>query len=315
MIAKYHFLIILIAVAVSSCGKLIDSNQNIPLDNFFSIGSQQYCWEDSTRLDEYYGGTRKVNVQVWYPANKVTSNSQRTPYLLFGEKLYNYLEGWSEEDYKSVEKVKTASFIGIPIKDILVKAPLLTFSPSLGGNLSYYTYYAEYFAKKGYIVMGINHLYESEAIVADNKVYPANHSFQDSLKSLRIPEDITAEQYRESMGARQKILAYDIQFSLNQLLANKSIGSAIDSLRIGIFGHSVGGAGAVYCSILDKRIKAVINLDGTPPSVALNSGIDIPYLFIEDLTNYKSHEGYAIQHKRRSDFCKLNRADSWRVLI
>ena len=77
----------------------------------------------------------------------------------------------------------------------------------------------------------------------------------------------------------------------------------------------VGGAAAVYCSILDSRIKVVINMDGTPPSVGLNNGIDIPYLFIEDLTDYKNHEGYATLYKRRSDFCERNRADSWRVLI
>jgi len=63
--------------------------------------------------------------------------------------------------------------------------------------------------------MGINHLYESQVIVADGKIYIANHSFQDSLQSLKVPEEISAEQYRESMGARQKILAQDIQFSLN----------------------------------------------------------------------------------------------------
>ena len=315
MKAKYHIIIILITVAISSCGQIIGNNQKIANGTAFIIGTKQYSWEDTDRLDEYYGETRKVNVQVWYPSNKVTSNGLRTPYLLFGDKLFDHLESWSEEDYKSVHEVKTESLIGVPIKDNLTEAPLLIFSPSLGGNLSYYSYYAEHFAKKGYLVMGINHLYESEAIVTENKVYIANHTFQDSLKSLKIPEDISAEQYRESMGARQKILAQDIQFSLNQILSNKSFGNTIDTSKIGLFGHSAGGAGAVYCSILDKRIKVVINLDGTPPSVALNNGIDTPYLFIEDLTDYKNHEGYAIQYKRRSDFCELNRAESWRVLI
>jgi len=98
-------------------------------------------------------------------------------------------------------------------------------------------------------------------------------------------------------------------------LADISFGSRIDTNRIGIFGHSIGGAAAVFSSILDKRIKAVINLDGTHPSIALNNGIDIAYLFIEDLTDYKNHEGYGIQYKPRSDFCELNRVDSWRVLI
>lgn len=312
---KYQLIIILITVAISSCGQIIGNKQKIAVDTSFFIGAKQYSWEDTDRLDEYYGETRKVNVQVWYPSNNVTSGGLKTPYLLFGEKLYNQLEGWTEEDYKSVQEVKTASINGTPIKDNPTKAPLLIFSPSLGGNLSYYTYYAEYFSKKGYVVMGINHLYESEVVVSNDKIYIANHSFQDSLKSLKIPEEISAEQYRESIGARQKILAQDIQFSLNRLLADVSFVSRIDTSRIGIFGHSMGGAAAVFCSILDKRIKAVINLDGTPPSIALNNGIDIPYLFIEDLTDYKNHQGYGIQFKRRSDFCELNRADSWRVLI
>lgn len=315
MKTKYQLIIILISVSISSYGQIIVAQQKTAIDTTFFIGAKQYSWEDTGRLDEYYGEARKVNVRVWYPSNKFTSSSLRASYLLFGEKLYKKLEGWTEEDYKSVQEVKTASLIGIPIQDNLTKAPLLIFSPSLGGNLSYYTYYAEYFAKKGYIVMGINHLYESEAVVADEKVYLANHSFQDSLKSLKIPDDISAEQYRESMGLRQKILAQDIQFSLDQLLADEEIKNAIDTSKIGIFGHSVGGAGAVYCSILDKRIKVVINLDGTPPSIALNNGIDIPYLFIEDMTDYKNHEGHATQYKRRSDFCELNRADSWRVLV
>ncbi len=312
---KYLSIILLITLAISSCGQTINSKQKIAFDTLFVVGTKQYSWEDTDRLDEYYGETRKVNVQVWYPAEQANYSSLNTPYLLFEEKLHQQLDGWSEEDYKSVRKVKTASFSQLPIKDDLSKAPLLIFSPSLGGNLSYYTYYAEYFARKGYVVMGINHLYESEVVVTNDKIYLANHSFQDSLQSLKIPEEISAEQYRESMGTRQKILAQDILFSLNQLLADVSFGKRIDTTRIAIFGHSIGGAAAVYCAILDQRIKAVINMDGTPPSIALNQGIDIPFLFIEDLTDYKNHEGYGIQYQRRSDFCKLNRDDSWRVLI
>ncbi|MEZ4824988.1 MAG: hypothetical protein R3C61_01650 [Bacteroidia bacterium] len=266
-------------------------------------------------MDDYYRETRKVNVQVWYPGNKVDSGSIKTPYLLFSDKFYQRLEGWTDGDYGVVQKVETASFVGTPVKGDLNKTPLLIFSPSLGGNLSYYTYYAEYFATHGYIVMGINHLFESEAVVFNDVVYPAKHSFYDSLKTLKIPEEISAEKYREAMSARQKILAQDIQFSLNQLLEDPEIGRLIDTTKLAAFGHSIGGAAAIFSSILDKRIKAVINLDGTPPAIALNNGIDVPYLFIEDLTDYQNHEGYAIQYKRRNDFCKINRADSWRVLI
>lgn len=312
---KYLLLIVLISVLLYRCGLVNGNPEDEASAPVFTIGCKQYSWEDRHRLDDFYGGTRKVNVQVWYPAEKGAAESLRTPYLLFADKLYHKLEGWSEADYRSVQEVGTASLNGVAVKAGLSKAPLLIFSPSLGGNLSFYTYYAEHFVREGYIVMGINHLHESEAIVSGDTVYLANHFFHDSLKSLKIPDEISADGYRESMGVRQKILAQDIQFSLDQLLADRSTGMVIDTTRIGLFGHSIGGAGAVYCSMLDSRIKTVINLDGTPPSVALNHGIDIPFLFIEDLTDYKNHEGYAIQYRRRNDFCKINRADSWRVLV
>lgn len=280
-----------------------------------AIGTQQFYWEDKTRLDAYYGGTRKVNVQVWYPSDAVLEETPKTPYVLFGDQLFNSFHNWSKEDVERVQKIQTGSFLGSNIKPDAGSFPLLVFSPSLGGNLSYYTYYAEYFAKRGYMVMGVNHLYESEAIVYDRNVYLANTQFYDRLKSLKIPEEITADEYREQMGARQMVLAQDMVFAVDQLIANTEIGKLIDAERIGVFGHSIGGSAAIYSSLLDHRIKAVIDLDGTPPTIALTNGINVPFLFIEDLTDYKNHAGYAKMHQRRNDFCTQNKAPSWRILI
>lgn len=301
---------------VAGCG-FANPNEQQPInDSIILVGTQNYIWNDQGRKDPYYGETRKINVRVWYPADETPTGNKPTSYLIFSEKLYKKLNGWSASDFEAEKKIRTGSFTDAPILKSLKKAPLLIFSPSLGGNLSYYTYYAEFFAQKGFVVMGINHLYESEVVI-DNKdnIFSANHHFHDSLKSLKIPEEITADGYREALGARQKILAKDIVFALDQLLADPGFGSKIDIDKIGVFGHSAGGAAAVYSSILDKRIKAVVNLDGTPPSIALKNGISVPFLFIEDLTDYHNHQGYATMHKRRSDFCTLNRAESWRILI
>jgi len=281
-----------------------------------TIGTWQYVWEDTSRIDAYYGGERIINVQVWYPGEESALEYARTHYLLFEDKLFKKLNGWTAQDFATANKIQTNSRIHAPISNELTRAPLLIFSPSLGGNISYYTYYAEYFAAHGYVVMGINHLYESEAIVDLNgSIYPADFKFHDSLKSLKIPEEITADGYREAMGARQKVLAEDMLFALNSLLSERPIGNKIDQNKIGVFGHSMGGAAAIYAALLDNRIKSVIDLDGTPPTLALEYGIDVPFLFIEDLTDYRNHTGYAKMHERRSLFCERNKSDSWRVLI
>lgn len=310
---------LLLCCVVWSCNSSATNLSERPDIEPVIIGTKQFIWEDPNRLDDYYGGSRIINARIWYPSSDFQSEQakgERTSYLLFEDKLLNMLENWTLDDHERAKQIRLNSFNDLPFKSNTDESPLLIFSPSLGGNLSHYTYYAEYFAKKGYIVMGLNHLYESEVVINQSaKIILANLKFQDSLKSLQIPEEISAEDYREALGVRQKIISEDILFALNQIFETQPFVGKIDKNKIAVFGHSLGGAAALYASLLDHRIKAVINLDGTPPSEVLEKGIRVPFLFIEDLTDYKNHPGYAKLHKRRSDLCRKNRADAWRILI
>lgn len=309
------YLLLGILMVMGSCNKGAQNQKNTP-QPIKATGVKQYSWIDASRTDPHYAGQRIINAQVWYPSEKTDRDSIPAPYYFSIEKAHPKLENWSEEDFNQVNLVVTKSVMESPLLNHSKKYPLLVFSPSLGGNLSMYTYYAERLAAEGYIVMGINHLYESEYVLdLQEKVILANLSFHDSLKTLQIPEEITAERYREVKGERQKILGLDLIFGLNQLLEEPFFKDYIDKTQIGMYGHSFGGAAAIYASMLDERVKAVIDLDGTPPSVALEQGIDAHFLFIEDLTDYNNHIGYGKLHKRRNDFCELNRSDSWRVLI
>jgi hypothetical protein len=56
-------------------------------------------------------------------------------------------------------------------------------------------------------------------------------------------------------------------------------------------------------------------MDGTPPTIAMEKGIQVPFMFLEDLTDYKNHEGYGKQYKRRSDFCEKVEKDAYRILF
>ncbi|MEM1321114.1 MAG: dienelactone hydrolase family protein [Bacteroidota bacterium] len=281
-----------------------------------ALGTQQFIWIDGVRVDDYYGGNRLINAQVWYPAQPSESDYQRASYYFKIDSAFAHLENWTASDLKLVNAVNVNARMDAPLKHPPKTYPLIIFSPSLGGNLSQYTFYAERLAEKGYITMGINHLYESEYVLdSDGRTIVANHSFHDSLKALNIPEQISADRYREVKGVRQKVIGEDIILGLDILLKHPLFRDAVDTSKIGVFGHSIGGAGAVYASLLDRRIKAVINLDGTPPTLALHNGIDVPFLFIEDLTDYENHQGYAKLHLRRNTFCERNRKESWRILI
>ncbi|MDF1697891.1 MAG: hypothetical protein P1U56_18730 [Saprospiraceae bacterium] len=300
---------------LASCNAVENSSSSPKRKKLF-LGTKQFIWVDSSRVDPDYGGFRMVNTQVWYPSPNVSEKSERASYYYEIDKAAKELPYWSDADVQLAQSVMTNSFFDRPLLEGVQRFPLILFSPGLGCNLSQYTFYAEYLANQGYLVMGINHLHESEYVLSnENRVYPSNQAFHDSLKTLKIPEEITADAYRMEKGKRHKVLAEDMIFSLNQLIHVPFFKNRINVENVGTFGHSIGGAAAVYASILDNRIQSVIDLDGTPPGIALNKGIDVKFLFLEDLTDYKNHQGYAKMHQRRSDFCALNRKDSWRILI
>ena len=311
----FYLLILIVSCQSSSQHPVEDKARQV-----YSVGTQFFKWTDTTRQDPYYGGNRIINAQIWYPIDSVSTDQPflPAPYYPDIEKVWKKLEGWSQEDVDFVAEIPTHSLVNVPIKNREESFPLLLFSPSLGGHTSLYTYYAEVLAAKGYVVMGVNHLYESEYVINENgDVFPQNHTFHDSLEQLTIPDQLTGDEFRATKSKRTKVLGEDLIYSLNRLAQiNRSIfKDQIDLDRLGVWGHSIGGAAAIYAGILDKRFKAVVDLDGTPPSEGLQHGITQPFLFIEDLTDYKNHDGYHIQYERRSDFCKKGRADATRILI
>lgn len=284
-----------------------------------AVGTKYYQWVDNSRVDDYYGGQRIVNVQVWYPADlsDTTKNYPVASYYYQLDKAYVPI-GWSKSDLQESEQIVTAARLKAPIANQAEGYPLLLLSPSLGGNVSHYYYYAERLAAAGFIVAGVNHGYESQYVISpDDEVIPVDLTFHDSLKTLDIPTEITADEYRAVKGLRQKVLGEDLLFTIDQLtrINDSAFAGLIDTTRIGSWGHSMGGAASVYAAYLDPRIKAVANIDGTPPSVALAEGIKQPFLFIEDLVDYRNHVGYAKLHQRRTDFCNRIESTSYRVLL
>ena len=277
------------------------------------IGTTYFEWTDTARADAQYGGLRAIDVQVWYPASD--SSTTRASYLpRMNEAAQQF--GWSRRDSIIASRVRTDAWVDAPIDSTWESYPLLIFSPGLGGRTSYSTFYAEHFTRQGYVVIGVNHLYESAYVVTDDGLIGANHTFHDSLKTLRIPAEISAENYRMTKGLRIMVLAEDLSFCLDKLtLMNEDrFNGALDFSRIGSWGHSIGGAAAIDASRIDSRIDAVVNFDGTPSGIALELGMQRPFMFIEDMTDL-SMKGYEIQFDRRTSFCGQVEAEAYRVLL
>lgn len=128
----------------------------------------------------------------------------------------------------------------------------------------------------GYIVVTVDHPYDADIVV-----FPDN--------STIFGADIeTEDQILDSLYTRTK----DISFVISQLsrpsitrklLPDLAPGS-IDVSRVGIYGHSLGGATAAEAMLQDKRLVGGVNLDGTFFGDVIQKGLDRPFLIF-------SHEG------------------------
>jgi len=141
-----------------------------------------------------------------------------------------------------------------------------------------YTTLAEDLASHGYVVVGFDAPYRTDVVV-----------FPDGRVVRRTPENNPERCLgREASCADRLIAAWnaDISFVLDQLTrlnARDETGKftgRLDLTRIGLLGHSFGGATALQFCHDDSRCKAGIDLDGAPLGNVVTEGIHQPFMFL-----------------------------------
>ncbi len=163
--------------------------------------------------------------------------------------------------------------------------PLLIFSPgSFGTAESNETMYLE-LASRGYVVMGISHPYHSfSSKMSDGRTIRVRFSF---LKSVMTSEGVkNMEANLASLREWTQVRIDDINIILDRLLDSKIDNvyeSFIDTERIVLSGHSLGGAAALAVGReRSEEIRAMVVLEA--PFARDIIGIDgDQYLFTDEV--------------------------------
>src|SRR2546429_4704433 len=164
-----------------------------------------------------------------------------------------------------------------------------------------YSTLAEDLASHGYVVVGLDAPYRTSSVV-----------FPDGRVMRRIPEN-NPELCLEKTGqerdrcANRLLTAWtsDMAFvldKLEQLNASPASGKfagRLDLTRVGVFGHSFGGATAAQFCSQDSRCKAGIDIDGSLHGIVIAAGIHKPSMFIESDRGDSSPD--AQTHQIRAD--------------
>src|SRR5207244_1834695 len=117
--------------------------------------------------------------------------------------------------------------------------------------------------------------------------------FPDGRVITRTPEN-NGELCEERTGEERAICASrllnawvaDMAFVLDrleQLNASDTSGKftgRLDMTRLGVFGHSFGGAQAAQFCHDDGRCKAVVDIDGRPFGTVIHEGMSKPFMFL-----------------------------------
>jgi pimeloyl-ACP methyl ester carboxylesterase len=223
--------------------------------------------------------------------------------------------GATQTPFDSLTHVRTHAFAGASPAATPARFPVLVFSHGYGGSPSAYTALVEDLASHGYAILSIVHPYEAAAAnVSDARVVSfldeagtPRQSFRDVLSEWNREDEIMAtvtravsdEEQRRLLGdylsgLRQTNLALrrwvdDTKLVLDRLPTSSAarppvaaqLAARLETGRLGVFGHSMGGVTAGQFCLEDRRCVAGLNLDGIPQyGTMIERSLARPFLMV-----------------------------------
>lgn len=218
-------------------------------------------------------GLREVLVQLWYPAEPGGSpTTYRTP---------------AETTLKTqhLARVPTHAKRDAPVARRPTRHPILIFSPSTGGRRNHNTTQFEELASHGFVVAAMDHPYDTDLV-----------AFPDGRVVKTGPQDAVDDDAKGEADLRTRVA--DARFVLDELERldrdrSCSLAGAFDLSKIGVYGHSFGGALAAELCLTDPRVAAGVNLDGSVFGEAVRRGFGKPFLFFAEDVHIPSDEEVA----------------------
>ena len=238
---------------------------------------------DRSRPDPAGADRRFLRVQAWYPAAVATAGVG-APYIT-STALADAMEA---EGYARLEADEIA-----PLRDVATHAAwgrtprpgpwaVLVLSHGLGMSHAHYTALATDLASHGYVVLAPDHPYGGFALGPDAR--------------LRSTDGDAADLGQDSVLAQRAVeWAADASFLLDELSRTGSLlavrlGDVVDLDRVGMLGHSFGGAAALEACRLDARFLACADLDGLPFGPVRTEGVGRPTLVLLSQPVYSDAE-------------------------
>ncbi|HZL66820.1 MAG TPA: hypothetical protein VFC29_05750 [Candidatus Limnocylindrales bacterium] len=278
----------------------------------FAVGRTIYDWTDTKTEDPLApmpATQRELLVWIWYPA-EAQQSAAGTDYL--PAELRTAVEHdrgpFIRFLTRDLTKVYAHSWPNAAVSTQQRSYPVVIMRAGASLEVWNFTTLAEDLASHGYVVVGFDAPYRSRVVV-----------FPDGRVIKRLPQN-DPERCLERAGQEQERCADKVQnawtsdtaFVLDRLTALNAtdpsgrLTGRLDMSRIGIFGHSFGGATAAQFCHDDARCKVGVDVDGALHGSVIQAGIDRPFMFLlSDHSREGDPEATQILAKMRSVYARL----------
>ncbi|WP_042167887.1 alpha/beta hydrolase family protein [Paenibacillus gorillae] len=221
---------------------------------------------------------RQLLINVWYPVdrNQAAGKPKEHYPSELGEAI-SLVFGIPKQLFSYVTAIPTHVVEGAALSETESSYPVVLFSPGVRSTRFQSMTAIEELVSHGYIVVGIDHPYTSAKV-----------SFSDGHVALYQPEPefaTSAELYENNVKG-VGIRAEDARFVLDTLTEwnmkdpDQLFEGKLDLERVGIFGHSYGGATTAEALAQDSRFKAGLSLEGGFWGEVAHTGVQQPFMYI-----------------------------------
>ena len=284
----------------------------------FAVGRTTQVWRDTLPAALAPLGTRRTLLAwLWYPtashAAQPVAEYLPAPWRAAlaqhsGVLLTNLLT-------RDLARVQTHSRQAPAVAPARRAYPVVLLRAGLAKLTTDYTSLAEDLASHGYVVVGFDVPYRTLVTV-----------LPDGQVRTRAPQN-DADRFR---GPAQQQLATalvqawsaDLRFALDQLQhlnaadSGSPLQGCLDLRRVGVVGHSLGGATALQFGHDEARCRAVIDLDGAPLGPVVRDGLAQPSLFLlSDHRGEPAAETRVVEANIRAIYTRLPPAGRWEIVL
>lgn len=254
----------------------------------YGVGSNAVNFTDYSRVDPFSPNRqqRSVVVSAFYPAAPIeTCHEKVVDYMpprtaLFEDETYSQY-GIPNGTFESL-KLSQCDHDSQTI-DKIEKYPLVMFSPGLGVSRLLYSAVAQSVASHGFVVVTVDHPYDASVV-----------EFPDG--TLVLGANITTDAEIElTLSTRVE----DVSFILDQLSLVSSTRrllpfatTSLNTQKVPIYGHSLGGATAAAVTMNDSRIAGSVDMDGTLFGPVVKRGFSAPFMIFEHEQNNTSQPSW-----------------------